>query len=77
MAPSIVTIGGVAQEASTIAGPYKDFDRGYLNREKELSGTRKHSPASYPHYLPTFELTGPAENGGVCVSFPFANFRQC
>lgn len=76
MAPGIVTIGGVASEpANGITldrGAYKEQSQGPLDYDlkKELNGVGKHGKASYPHYLPTWELP----EGGVYVFFlfPFA-----
>ena len=67
MAPSVVSIGGVAVELTTNTGPYKEVERGHLTfkKENELKGFGKFGQASYPHYLPTWKLTGPEENGGV------------
>ncbi|KAI5849220.1 hypothetical protein BZA05DRAFT_430770 [Tricharina praecox] len=66
MAPAIVTIDGSPLSVDLTSGvPYKDYDRGYLNKERELHGHGKHAPATHPEYLPTLELTGPKENGGV------------
>jgi hypothetical protein len=64
-------ISGAVQIVGTAPGVlYKNYDHGYLNKEKELSGTNKHAPTSYIHYLSTFELTGSKENSGASVS-PF------
>lgn len=69
MAPSVVSIGGVAVEQTSTSnvGPYKEIERGHLafKKENELKGFGKFGQASYPHYLPTWKLTGPEENGGV------------
>lgn len=39
--------GGVAS--------YKDLSSSSMNQEKELKGTDKFAPASYPHYLPVWD----------------------
>ncbi|TGZ77286.1 TauD-domain-containing protein [Ascodesmis nigricans] len=66
MAPSVVSIGGVAVPSADETA-YKVVERGHLeyNADNELKGFGKFGQASYPHYLPTWKLTGPKENGGV------------
>lgn len=34
---------------------YKDISVSSINHEKELKGTDKFGPASYPHYLPVWD----------------------
>ena len=36
-------------------GAYKDFQIMNVNHEKELTGTDKFAPASFPHYLPVWD----------------------
>ncbi len=36
-------------------GQYKDFQTTSVNHEKEINGTDKFAPASFPHYLPRFD----------------------
>lgn len=36
-------------------GAYKDISRSHLDAEKELKGTDKFAPASYPNYLPVWD----------------------
>lgn len=36
-------------------GQYKDISRSTLDAEKELKGTDKFAPASYPNYLPVWD----------------------
>lgn len=57
----------LAYGAGAPAGPYKEVGRSPKDYKKstEEEGTIVWPAASYPHYLPTYELTGPAENGGV------------
>ncbi|ETN46754.1 uncharacterized protein HMPREF1541_00943 [Cyphellophora europaea CBS 101466] len=45
---------GVPQNRGAV-GAYKDFQIHKLNKEVELKGTDKFAPASFPHYLPTWE----------------------
>ena len=45
---------GIPQNRGAV-GAYKDFQIHKLNKEVELKGTDKFAPASFPHYLPTWE----------------------
>lgn len=70
MAPAVISIGGVSVSGvKTSVGPYKEIDLGHnaFKQDNELKGAGKFAPASYPHYLPTWKLTGPEENNGVYV----------
>lgn len=53
-------------------GAYKDFQIHKLNKDVELYGTDKFKPASYPHYLPSWEN----EKGVKYVPFPTTCMHQ-
>ena len=42
-------------ESRGAVGGYKDFQIHTLDKQTELHGTDKSAPASFPHYLPTWE----------------------
>ncbi|KAL7275723.1 hypothetical protein RUND412_001306 [Rhizina undulata] len=53
MAPAVVLLSNRDHQI----GPYKELDYGPENfkKEAETTGVEGHAPASYPHYLPTWE----------------------
>ncbi len=65
MAPAVISDPPKNSKRNT--GPYKEVGTGprTFNKERELKGGDGHKPASYPHYLPTWEVP----EGGVYVSY--------
>lgn len=56
MAPAIIEIPPTDYKSGV--GAYKEFGLGgpkFFQKELELKGTEKHSPAKYPHYLPVWD----------------------
>jgi sulfonate dioxygenase len=56
MAPAVIETPPTDYKSGV--GAYKEFGLGgpkFFQKELELKGTEKHSPAKYPHYLPVWD----------------------